>query len=99
MVPLLPDSSSEFHESFAPSETEGPLVFSANVVISKTPSHVTWLSCRLKSAISGLLACSMDPDHVLAELVLARGFSDHRRTNVGPVCVLTYRMHRRVALT
>ena len=31
MVPLLPDSSWEFHDSFVPSETPGPLIFSANV--------------------------------------------------------------------
>ena len=31
MVPLLPDSSWEFHDSFLPSGTAGPLVFSTNV--------------------------------------------------------------------
>ena len=31
MVPLLPDSSWEFHDSFVPSETPGPLVFSTSV--------------------------------------------------------------------
>ena len=31
LVPLLPDSSWEFHDSFVPSETAGPLVFSTNV--------------------------------------------------------------------
>ena len=31
MVPLLPDSSWEFHDSFVPSETAGPLVFAANL--------------------------------------------------------------------
>ena len=31
MVPLLPDSSWEFHDSFLPSGTAGPLVFLANV--------------------------------------------------------------------
>ena len=37
--------------------------------------------------------------HIIAELVIGRGFVDHRRTNVASVCVLTYRMHRRVTLT
>ena len=31
-VPLLPDSSGEFHDSFVPSETAGPLVLSTNVM-------------------------------------------------------------------
>ena len=31
MVPLLPDSSWEFQDSFVPSETAGPLVFSTSV--------------------------------------------------------------------
>ena len=31
MVPLLPESSWELHDSFVPSETAGPPVFSANV--------------------------------------------------------------------
>ena len=32
MVPLSPDSSWEFHDSFVASETAGPLVFSTNVM-------------------------------------------------------------------
>ena len=32
MVPLLPDSPLEFHDSFVPSETAGPLVFSTKVM-------------------------------------------------------------------
>ena len=40
----------------------------------------------------------MDEGHTVAELVIARGFMDHRRTSVRPVCLLTYRMHRRVTV-
>ena len=32
VVPLPPDSFWEFHDSFVPSETVGPLVFSTNVM-------------------------------------------------------------------
>ena len=32
MVPLLPESLWEFHDSFVPSETAGPRVFSTNVM-------------------------------------------------------------------
>ena len=62
--------------------------------------HLMRLLCRLKPACPGrTLAPSMDPGHILAELVIGRGLVDHRRTIVGPVCELTYRMHRRVTLT
>ena len=48
---------------------------------------LVWSPRRLKFATSGFLALFMDLDHVIAELVLARGFINHRRTNGGPVCV------------
>ena len=54
---------------------------------------------RLKSASFGLLVSSTDLAHVIAELVIAGGLIDHRRTNAGPVCRLKHRMHRRVTLT
>ena len=46
MVPLLPDTSSEFHDSFTPSETAGPMIFSANVMneafsVTRTPGSRT----------------------------------------------------------
>ena len=47
------------------------------------------LLCRLKPAC---------PFRTLAPLH-GRGLVDHRRTIEGPVCELTYRMHRRVTLT
>ena len=59
---------------------------------------------RLKPACPGRLLpppsprTPMDPGHILAELVIAR-FIDHQLTIVGPVCVITYCMHRRVTLT
>ena len=56
MVPLLPDSSSEFHESFAPSETAGPLVgerghfkdsITCDVVFHAGSVGHLWLACLL----------------------------------------------------
>ena len=35
------------------------------------------------------------PVRIAIRLVIAPGFIMHRRVNVGPVCVLTYGMHRR----
>ena len=45
--------------------------------------HLTWSLRRLKPAHFGLLLCSMDLAHAVAELVVAGGNIDHRRTNCG----------------
>ena len=62
--------------------------------------HLMRSLCRLKARLPPLVRWPhMDPGHMIAELVIGRGFADHRRTNVEPVCELTNRMHRRVTFT
>ena len=64
MVPLLPDKSWEFHDSFVPSERAGPLVFfffSANdirVAFSVKRLQGSRLRQKRNTAINKTLKCS-----------------------------------------
>ena len=65
MVPLLPESFWEFHDSFVPSETTGPMVFSTNVTnetlsVKRLPGSRT---IRDLTITSGRVSFQKTPSH------------------------------------
>ena len=90
----LPRNPRRLRASFARGSPQTPSPLEA-VDVAR---HLTCPPRRLKSASFGSLFLSMELAHAIAELVIAGGYIDHWRTNVGPVCSLTHRMRRRITL-